>query len=75
MTMSWVADENPSATAATAIAARPASVLGSLCAISAIAAATAICDVKSQARRCPRRSASQGSGRRSISGAQTNLKE
>ena len=76
MTMSCVAEENPSATAAKAIAVSAAAPApGSIEAIHRIEPATASWESSIQPRRRPSAALRRGSGSRSTSGAQTNLNE
>jgi hypothetical protein len=74
--MSWVAAEKPSSTAARAMWVRLLPPwAGSMAAMSRMAPAMASWATSSQARRRPSQRVSSGSGKRSMSGAQTNLKE
>jgi len=75
MTMSCVAEEKPSRTAASAICGNAPGRAGSISAIRQMAAIIPHCAAKSQARRRPRLRVKSGSGRASASGDQTNLKE
>ena len=75
MTMSCVAEEKPSSTAASAICDSAPGRAGSISAIRQMAAMTPHCASSSQARRRPNVRVKSGSGRASASGDQTNLKE
>ena len=76
MTISWVAAEKPSNTAARAIKVREASLpLGSMLPIMLMARMISSCAVSSHERLRPIRRVSNGSGSLSINGAQMNLNE
>jgi len=76
MTISWVADEKPSSTAARAIMTifRPP-MAGLVLAIQTMAMMMKTWAKSSHERRLPSRRVSSGRGIRSTSGAQMNLKE
>ena len=75
MTMSWVAEEKPSITAAMAIMLKPCCEdAGSTIAMPEIERMIMICDVIIQLRRRPSHFVNNGKGRLSTKGAQINLR-
>ena len=76
MTISCVADENPNATAASAIIFNCISPdAGSVIAIIQMDKITAICEISIHERRLPKYLLRNGTGKKSTIGAQTNLNE
>ena len=72
MTMSWLADKNATATAASAV--MPGADLGSVSPSARIASASAGWIAKAQPRRRPSRRVRIGTGNRSISGDHRNFR-